>query len=467
MACVSSRLRLPLAGPAVLPTPHQSARRPARRQECTEDSDDASITQCRDHLVVLLACRGVREAGSAAGSGAAAPDGCVVRSLKGRGRTGLAAQIEHARQDARRGPNTKAALERLGYLHVSHARVTGDAGHYKLAGSRCDCLQASYPGEAAALLLRGHVLHQLHRFKEAEQVARELVGEADRRARLRPAGRRADGAGPARRSRRRLSADDRSEAVLSVLCTRRARALDEGRPRRRAAGDAARDRIGQPARSRNRPRGPGRAWPLRAPGDRLARPPSRGSGAEHEPGLPRRRSSPGRILARGSGRSHRHASAAPRPQPRCPNINGPSPMRCASGGLDDAAAVERELGRDAARARSTHGRALPRDPRRRTRSRRCCSPKQELPCAPTSSRSMRSPGRSPRTGAPRKRGRSSSARARRRHGGRPALPPCRRHRRAGAARDALASRGCTRLLAALDAPALGGTLLLQLTSDSH
>ena len=108
---------------------------------------------------------------------AAAPDACVVALAEGTGQDRLASEIERARQDARRGPNAKPALERLGYLHVSSARVTGDAGHYKLAEAVADCLQASYPGEAAALLLRGHVLHQLHRFKEAEQLARELVAK--------------------------------------------------------------------------------------------------------------------------------------------------------------------------------------------------------------------------------------------------------------------------------------------------
>ena len=108
---------------------------------------------------------------------AAAPDGCAVALAPAQGQDRLAAQIEQARQDAGRGPNTKAALERLGYLHVARARVTGDAGHYTLAEAVAKCLQASYPGEPAALLLRGHVLHQLHRFNEAEQIARELVAK--------------------------------------------------------------------------------------------------------------------------------------------------------------------------------------------------------------------------------------------------------------------------------------------------
>ena len=139
-----------------------------------EGPHDASVDQRRDYLYMCWHV-GVREAGGAAGGGRGRARWLRRRARRGAGQGRLATQIEHARQDARRGPNAKAALERLGYLHVSQARVTSDAGHYKLAEAVAECLQASYPGDAAALLLRGHVLHQLHRFKEAEQVARELV----------------------------------------------------------------------------------------------------------------------------------------------------------------------------------------------------------------------------------------------------------------------------------------------------
>jgi tetratricopeptide (TPR) repeat protein len=37
------------------------------------------------------------------------------------------------------------------------------------------CLESMQPNEPAALLLRGHVLHQMHRFGEAEAIARRLV----------------------------------------------------------------------------------------------------------------------------------------------------------------------------------------------------------------------------------------------------------------------------------------------------
>ena len=78
---------------------------------------------------------------------------------------------------ARNGAQARDALERLGYLYVARARVSNDAGDYTLADMTAACLTASYPGDTAALLLKGHVLHQLHRFREAEQVARVLVAK--------------------------------------------------------------------------------------------------------------------------------------------------------------------------------------------------------------------------------------------------------------------------------------------------
>jgi tetratricopeptide (TPR) repeat protein len=73
----------------------------------------------------------------------------------------------------RRAPGL--ALERLGYRFVARARARDDAWEYFLAEKSAECLDAMQPGTPAALLLRGHVLHQLHRFKEAETIARMLV----------------------------------------------------------------------------------------------------------------------------------------------------------------------------------------------------------------------------------------------------------------------------------------------------
>jgi tetratricopeptide (TPR) repeat protein len=70
---------------------------------------------------------------------------------------------------------TKAALEQLGYRYIARARMLNNAGDYKLAEKAAECLEAQQPGEPTALLLRAHVLHQLHKFNEAEAVARRLV----------------------------------------------------------------------------------------------------------------------------------------------------------------------------------------------------------------------------------------------------------------------------------------------------
>ena len=67
------------------------------------------------------------------------------------------------------------AIERLGWLLVKQARVTFDAGYYKLAEQCATCLDAASPKSAEALLLRAHVLQSLHRFNEAEVLARDLV----------------------------------------------------------------------------------------------------------------------------------------------------------------------------------------------------------------------------------------------------------------------------------------------------
>src|SRR5262245_49728050 len=67
------------------------------------------------------------------------------------------------------------AAEQLGYRFIARARLTNDAGFYTLAEQAALCMASHDPSDPGALLLRGHVLHQLHRFGEAEAIARRLV----------------------------------------------------------------------------------------------------------------------------------------------------------------------------------------------------------------------------------------------------------------------------------------------------
>ncbi len=70
---------------------------------------------------------------------------------------------------------TAGNYERLGWAFISKARRTLDAGYYKLAEKTADVMDARFGPTDEALLLRGHVYHNLHRFRDAEQVARRLV----------------------------------------------------------------------------------------------------------------------------------------------------------------------------------------------------------------------------------------------------------------------------------------------------
>ena len=66
-------------------------------------------------------------------------------------------------------------LEKLGWAFVAKARASYDPGFYKMAEQCALCMESKKPGSSEALLLRGHVLHNLHRFGEAEVLARKLV----------------------------------------------------------------------------------------------------------------------------------------------------------------------------------------------------------------------------------------------------------------------------------------------------
>ncbi|MGI8889259.1 MAG: tetratricopeptide repeat protein [Chthoniobacterales bacterium] len=70
-----------------------------------------------------------------------------------------------------------AYLERLGWTFVEKARISSDPGYYKLAEQCADAIVQMKPGSPDGELLRGHIYHALHRFKDAERVARRLTAQ--------------------------------------------------------------------------------------------------------------------------------------------------------------------------------------------------------------------------------------------------------------------------------------------------
>ena len=87
--------------------------------------------------------------------------------------------IARLQDDVRERRGAARAAEHLGYRFVARARTSNAPGDYAVAEQAAACLESMQPGDPAALLLRGHVLHQMHRFREAEAIARRLVASRE------------------------------------------------------------------------------------------------------------------------------------------------------------------------------------------------------------------------------------------------------------------------------------------------
>jgi len=137
-------------------------------------------------LAAFNACR------SASGVAPATEAPCEIALAAHTGDSKIDQEIARLQQDLRSNAKpfqTTALIEKLGWSFVEKARASFDPGFYKLAEQCALCLE-SKQGEkqaanqalsspqsirSAALLLRGHALHNMHRFSEAEKIARELV----------------------------------------------------------------------------------------------------------------------------------------------------------------------------------------------------------------------------------------------------------------------------------------------------
>jgi tetratricopeptide (TPR) repeat protein len=84
-------------------------------------------------------------------------------------------QITQTQARVKSSLNPASQIERLGWLFVEKARLSSDPGFYKLAEQCALCLESTRSNSPAALLLKGHVLHSLHHFKEAEPLALDLT----------------------------------------------------------------------------------------------------------------------------------------------------------------------------------------------------------------------------------------------------------------------------------------------------
>ena len=97
----------------------------------------------------------------------------VLTPQRGDGRTDR--EISRLQEQIRDGRNVQLGLEQLGWAFVTKARESFDPGFYKLAEQCARSIETRNPESQEAMLLRAHVLQNLHRFKESETIAQRLV----------------------------------------------------------------------------------------------------------------------------------------------------------------------------------------------------------------------------------------------------------------------------------------------------
>jgi len=124
---------------------------------------------------LIASFRGSFVAADEPNSSTIARDSCALALLPHEGTGGLDLEIIRVQKEVRSASDPTAWLAQLGWLFIVKARISFDPGFYKFAEQCALCLDAKKPGCTEALLLRAHVLDSLHKFKEAESVARELV----------------------------------------------------------------------------------------------------------------------------------------------------------------------------------------------------------------------------------------------------------------------------------------------------
>jgi tetratricopeptide (TPR) repeat protein len=124
-------------------------------------------------VLVLAACG--HDQGRQTDAAVAMSGPCAMALAPHQGTGAIDPGITSAQQLARGAVKPADAFTELGHRFVAKARASHLPAYYAMAEQAALCAESRSPGHPQALLLRGHVLHQLHRFKEAEQLARLVV----------------------------------------------------------------------------------------------------------------------------------------------------------------------------------------------------------------------------------------------------------------------------------------------------
>jgi tetratricopeptide (TPR) repeat protein len=100
---------------------------------------------------------------------------CAIALAPHKGNEEIDREIRKLQDEARSNSQRSSTMARLGWAFVTKARLNYDPGYYKL-GEQCALfLRSRNEDDPDALLLHGHILQSLHRFKDAESIARKLL----------------------------------------------------------------------------------------------------------------------------------------------------------------------------------------------------------------------------------------------------------------------------------------------------
>jgi tetratricopeptide (TPR) repeat protein len=100
---------------------------------------------------------------------------CAIALAPHKGNEEIDREIKRLQDQARSNPERADTMKRLGWAFIGKARLSNDPGYYRLGEQCALCIRSKNDDDPDALLLQGHILQSLHKFKEAEPIARELV----------------------------------------------------------------------------------------------------------------------------------------------------------------------------------------------------------------------------------------------------------------------------------------------------
>jgi tetratricopeptide (TPR) repeat protein len=100
---------------------------------------------------------------------------CAIALASHKGDEEIDREIRRLQEEARSNADRAPAMKRLGWAFITKARLSYDPGYYKLGEQCALCVRSKNGDDPDALLLQGHILQSLHKFKDGEPIARELV----------------------------------------------------------------------------------------------------------------------------------------------------------------------------------------------------------------------------------------------------------------------------------------------------